>query len=185
MNTVNVKLTDSQLNKLKTANKNNAGTTLRVGLKMLNGDNLPHESLLTTSQRAKLRNRFQNNMWTDIKLSKVQISKAIQSGGFFGSLLSKLAGPLNESSSSIGKKYFWSIRNNNCCISSRCWNSKENSWFWLSFVLCSASNNFNNFKWRTKWHSIVQALEDSAILLKGVTLESRIIVVVPPPPPDC
>ena len=33
-------------------------------------------------------------MSTDLKLSKVQISKIIQSGGFLGSLLSKLVGPL-------------------------------------------------------------------------------------------
>ena len=47
-----------------------------------------------TRQKAKLRNEFNNNMSTDIKLSKAQISKIIQSGGFLGSLLSKLAGPL-------------------------------------------------------------------------------------------
>ena len=61
---------------------------------MFNGNNLPHELLLTTIQRTKLRNAFENNMSTDIKLSKAQISKLIQSGGFLGSLLSKLAGPL-------------------------------------------------------------------------------------------
>ena len=55
---------------------------------------MPHELLLTTRQKAKLRNAFNNNMSTDLKLSKAQISKIIQSGGFLGSLLSKLAGPL-------------------------------------------------------------------------------------------
>ena len=89
---VNVKLTDAQLNKLKTAVKNNIRTTLQINLKMFDGDNLPHELLLTTRQKTKLRNAF-NNMLTDIKLSKTQISKIIQSGGFIGSL-SKLAGPL-------------------------------------------------------------------------------------------
>ena len=49
---------------------------------------------MTTIQKTKLRNAFNNNMSTDIKLSKAQISKIIQSGGFLGSLLSKLAGPL-------------------------------------------------------------------------------------------
>ena len=91
---VNVKLRDTQLKKLKTAVKNNTGTTLRTSLKMLNENNLPHELLLTTRQKAKLRNGLNNNMSTDIKLSKAQISKIIQSGGFLGSLLSKLAGPL-------------------------------------------------------------------------------------------
>ena len=91
---VNVKLTDTQLKKLKNAVKNKTGTTLRINLKMLNGNNLPHELLLTTRQKIKLRNAFNNNMSTDIKLSKAQITKIIQSGGFLGSLLSKLAGPL-------------------------------------------------------------------------------------------
>ena len=91
---VNVKLSDAQLKKLKTAVKNKAGKTLRMSLKMFNGNDLPHELLLTTRQKAKLRNAFNNNMSTDLKLSKAQISKIIQSGGFLGSLLSKLAGPL-------------------------------------------------------------------------------------------
>ena len=49
---------------------------------MLNGNNLPHELLLTTRQKAKLRDTFNNNMSTNLKLSKAQISKIIQSGGF-------------------------------------------------------------------------------------------------------
>ena len=91
---INVKLTDTQLKNLKAAVKNTTGTTLRIHLKMFDGNNLPHELLLTTRQKAKLRNAFKNNASTDIKLSKAQISKIIQSGGFLGSLLSKLAGPL-------------------------------------------------------------------------------------------
>ena len=91
---VNVKLSDTQLKKLKTAVKDKTGTTLRISLKMFNGNDLPHELLLTTRQKTKLRNAFNNNMSTDLKLSKAQISKIIQSGGFLGSLLSKLAGPL-------------------------------------------------------------------------------------------
>ena len=47
-----------------------------------------------TKQKTKLRNAFNKNMSTDLNLSKAQISKIIQSGGFLGSLLSKLAGPL-------------------------------------------------------------------------------------------
>ena len=55
---------------------------------------MPHELLLTTRQKTKLRNAFNNNMSTDLKLSKAQVSKIIQSGGFLGSLLNTLAGPL-------------------------------------------------------------------------------------------
>ena len=91
---VNVKLSDTQLKKLKTAVKDKTGTTLRISLKMFNGNDLPHELLLTARQKTKLRNAFNNNMSTDVKLSKAQISKIIQSGGYLGSLLSKLAGPL-------------------------------------------------------------------------------------------
>ena len=45
-------------------------------------------------KKTKLRNAFNNNISTDLKLSRAQISKTIQSGGLLGSLLSKLAGPL-------------------------------------------------------------------------------------------
>ena len=89
-NTINVKLSDSQLNKLKIAVKKKQGTTLRMSATMLSANNLPHELLLTTRQTTKPRNAIENNMATDIKLSKAQISKIIQSGGF----LVKLLGPL-------------------------------------------------------------------------------------------
>ena len=92
-NKVNVKLTDTQLEKLKNAVKSKPGATLRINLKMFDGNDLPHELLLTTRQKTKLGNAF-NNASADIKLSKVQINKIIQSGGFLRSLLSKSVGPL-------------------------------------------------------------------------------------------
>ena len=91
---INCKLTNVQLNKLKKAAKSNEGATLRLGIKNLNKNEHPHELLLTTRQNTKLRNAISNNLTTDIKLSKAQIKKLIQSGGFLGKLLSKLAGPL-------------------------------------------------------------------------------------------
>ena len=93
-NKVSVKSSDSQLNKQKTAVKNQTGATLRMNIKIFNGKNLPHELLLTTRQKTKLRNAFENNMLTGIRLSKSQISKIIHSGEFLGSLLSKIVGPL-------------------------------------------------------------------------------------------
>ena len=93
-NKINIKLSDSQLNKLKTAVGNTTGVTLRMNINMLNGNNLYHELLLTTRQTTKLRNAIENNMSTDIKLSKTQISKIIQSGVFLGLLLRERAGPL-------------------------------------------------------------------------------------------
>ena len=106
---VNVKLSDAQLKKLKTAVKKKTGTTLRMSLKMLDGSDLPHELLLTRRQKTKLRNAFNNNMPTDIKLSKAQISKIIQSGGFLGSLLSKLEGPLMKVSVPSAKNILASL----------------------------------------------------------------------------
>ena len=91
---INCKLTNVQLNKLEKAVKSNEGATLRLGIKNLNKDEHPHELLLTTRQNTKLRNAINNNSATDIKLSKAQIKKIIQSGGFLDKLLSKLAGPL-------------------------------------------------------------------------------------------
>ena len=89
---VNVKW-DTQLKKLKTNVKNKTGATLRINLTMFNGNNLSHK-LLTTRQKTKLKNALNNNMSTDLKLSKAQNSKIMQSGGFLRSLLSKLAAPL-------------------------------------------------------------------------------------------
>ena len=103
-NKINVKLSDMQLKKLKTAVKDKTGATLGITLKILNGNDMPHELLLTTRQKTKLRNAFNNNMSTDLKLSKAQIFKIIQSGGLLGSLLSKLAGPLMKVAIPLAKK---------------------------------------------------------------------------------
>ena len=91
---VNIELTDRQLKQLKTTVKDKTGTTLRMNLKIFDGNDLPHELLLTKRQKTKLRNAFNNNMSTDLKLSKPRIFKIIQSGGFLESFLSKLAGLL-------------------------------------------------------------------------------------------
>ena len=65
-----------------------------MNIKMFNGNSLLHELLLTTKQKKRLRYAFENNISADIEFSKVQISKITQSGGFLGSLLSKIAYPL-------------------------------------------------------------------------------------------
>ena len=103
-NTENAKLSVSQQNKLKSAVKSKQGTTLRMNTRIINGNNLPHELLLTTRQTTTLRNAIENNMSTDIKLSKPQIYKIIQFGGFLSSLLSKVAGPLKKVAVLIAKK---------------------------------------------------------------------------------
>ena len=79
---VNLKLSDLQLNKLKSAVKNQTEVILKKNIKIFEGNSLPHELLLTTRQTTKLRNAYENKMSSDIKLSEAQISKIIQSGGF-------------------------------------------------------------------------------------------------------
>ena len=94
-NSLNVKLSNSQLNKLKSAIKNEKEVALRLSLNIIIGNsedatNFPQELLLTNRQVANLCKAFTNNPSTDIKLSKTQLSKMIQSGEFPG----RLFGPL-------------------------------------------------------------------------------------------
>ena len=89
-NSLNVKLSNSQLNKLKSAIKNETEVVLRLSSNMIgdNETNFPHKLLLTNRQVSNLRKAFANHSSADIKLSKTQLSKMIQLGGFLGRLLS-------------------------------------------------------------------------------------------------
>ena len=135
---VNVKLSDAQMKKLKDAVKDNTGTALRINFKMFDGNDLPRELLLTTRQKAKLRNAFNNNMSADLKLSKTQIVKIIQSGGFLGSLLSKLAGPLMKIAVPFAKNVLAPLGITAAASALDAGIQKKNTWIW--------NNNFNNFK---------------------------------------
>ena len=92
---LNVKLSNAQLNKLKSAIKNETEAVLRLSSNMIgdNETNFPHKLLLTNRQVSNLRKAFTDNSSTDIKLSKSQLSRIIQSGGFPG----RLHGPLLKS----------------------------------------------------------------------------------------
>ena len=83
-NSLNVKLSNSQLNKLKSAIKNETEVVLRLSSNMVGDDetNFPHKLLLTNRQVANLCKTFANNSSTDVKVSKTQSSEMIQSGGF-------------------------------------------------------------------------------------------------------
>ena len=100
---LNVKLSNSQLNKLKSSIKNETDVVLRISSNMVGNSNdntnFPHELLLTNRQVANIRKAFAKNTSTDIKLSKTQLSKMIQSGGFLGRLL----GPLLKTGLSLIK----------------------------------------------------------------------------------
>ena len=163
---VNVKLSDTQLKKLKTAAKNKTGTTLRISLKMLNGNDFPHELLMTTKRKTKLRNAFNNNMSTDLKLSKAQISKIIQSGEFLGSLLSKLAGPLMKVAIPLAKNVLapLGITAAASATDAGIQNKIHGSG---TTTLIISNEEMNDIM------KILQALEDSNILLKGVTKTIR------------
>ena len=97
-NSLNVRLSNSQLNKLKSAIKNETDVVLRISSGMVGNSNdntnFPHKLLLTDRQVANTRKGFANNLSTDVKILKTQLSKMMQSGGFLGNLLSKLASPL-------------------------------------------------------------------------------------------
>ena len=147
---------------LKTAVKDNTGTTLRISLKVLDGNNLPHELLLTTRQKTKLRNAFNNNMSTNLKLSKAQIVKTIQSGGFLGSLLSKLAGPLMKVAAPLAKNILAPLGITAAASVIDAGIQKKMHGSGTS-TLTISNEDMNDIM------EIVQALEDSNILLKGVT----------------
>ena len=89
-NSLNVKLSNSQLNKLKPSIKNETDVVLRISSNMVGNSNdntnFPNELLLTNRQVANIRKAFAKNTSTDIKMSKTQLSKMIQSGGFLGRL---------------------------------------------------------------------------------------------------
>ena len=163
---VNVKLSNIRLNKLKDAVSNNTGTNLRINFKMFNGDNLPHELLLTTRQKTKIRNAFNNNTSTDIKFSKAQINKIIQSGGFLG----KLLGPLLKTGLPLIKNVIKPLAKSvliplglttaasaaNAGIHKKILRSGNTT-------LISSNEEMNDII------KIVQALQDSNVLLKGAT----------------
>ena len=94
---MNAKLSNSQLNKLKSAVKNEIDVVLRLSPNMIgNSDDetsFLHKLLLTNRQVANLQKAFADYLSTDFKLPKTQLSKKIQSGGFLG----KLLGPLLKS----------------------------------------------------------------------------------------
>ena len=158
---INCKLMNVQLNKLKKAVKSNEGATLRLGIKNFNKDEYPHELLLTTRQNTKLRNAINNNSATDIKLSKAQIKKIIQSGGFLGKLLSKLADPLMKVALSLAKNVSapLGLTAAMSAIDGRIQKKIHGS----GAELIIEQEDMNDIM------KIIKALENSGILLKGVS----------------
>ena len=88
---VNIKLFISQFNKLKLGTENETKLTLKLLSNIIgnsaNETNYLHKLLLTDRLVSKLCWTFANNLSANTKLSKTQLSKIIQSGGFLGKLL--------------------------------------------------------------------------------------------------
>ena len=164
---VNVKLTNTQLKKLKTAVENKTVITLRMSAKMIDGDNLLHELLLTAGQKTNLRNAFNNYVSTDLKFSKAKISKIIQSGRFLGSLLNKLACPLMEFAVPFAKNVLaplgitTSVSTIDTGIQKQTNKQKKHGSGTTTLII--SNDEMNDVM------KIAQAVEDSNILLKGVT----------------
>ena len=129
---------------------------------MLDGNDLSHELLLTIRQKTKLRNAFNNNISTELKLSKAQISKIIQSDGFLGSLLSKLAGPLMKVAVPLAKNILGLLGITADASAIDAGIDKKIHGSRTTTLIISNKDMIDIMK-------IVQALEDSNILLKGVT----------------
>ena len=151
-NKVNVKLTDTQLKILKTVVKNKTGTTLRMSLKMFDGKDLPHELLLTTRQKTRLRNTFNNNMSTDLKVSRAEIFKI---------LLSRLAGPLMKVAVPLAKNILAPLGNTTGAPVIDAGIQKKIYGSGTTILIISNKNPNGIIK-------AVQVLEDSNILFKGV-----------------
>ena len=133
-----------------------------MSLKIFAGNDSSHELLLTIRQKTKVINALNNNMPTDLKLSRAQISKKIQFGWFLGSLLSKLEGPLIKVPIPLAKNVLapLEITAASSAIDTGIRNKIHGSG---TTTLIISNEEMNDIM------KIVQALEDSNILLKGVT----------------
>ena len=158
---INCKLTNIQLNKLKKSVKSHEGAILRLGMKSFNKDELPHELLLTTRQNTKLRNAINNNLATDIKLSKAPIKNIIQPGGYLGKLLSKLVGPLKKVAMPLAKNVLAPL--GLTAAMSAIDGSIQKKIHGSEVKLIIEQEDMNDII------TIIEALENSSVLLKGVS----------------
>ena len=157
-NSLNVKLSNSQLNKLKSSIKDKTDVVLRISSSMVGNSNdninFPHELLLTNRQVANIRKTFANNSSTDIKLSKTQLSKMMQSGRFLGNLLGILASPLMKVAMPLSKNVLAPLELT--AVMSAIHGSGTTT-------LIISNDEMNDII------KIVKSLKDSGVLLKGVS----------------
>ena len=133
-----------------------------MSLKVLNRNDLLHELLLTRRQKTESRNAFKNNMSTDIKRSKAQISKIVYSGGSLRSLWSKLAGPLMKVEFSLANTLLAPLGITAAASAIDTGSQKKIHGSWTTTLIIS-NEEMNDLM------TLVQPFEHSNILLKGLT----------------
>ena len=165
-NSLNVKLSNSQLNKIKSSIKNETDVVLRISSNMVTNSNdntnFPHELLLTNRQVANIRKAFAKNASIDIKLSKTQLSKMIQSAGFLGNLLGKLAGALMKVAMPLAKNVLAPL-GIFVAMSAIDGSIKKKMLGSGTTTLIISNDEMDDIL------KIVKSLEDSNVLLKGVS----------------
>ena len=169
-NRVNVKLSRPQLNKLKAAIKNENDVVIRLPPNMI-GDsndqtNSPHVLLLTDRQVSNIRKAFSNNSSVDIKFSKTQLSKMIQSGGFLG----KLLGPLLKTGLPLIKNVITPLAKSVLIpLGLTAAASAADAKIHIKILGSGNTTLIISNKDTEDLIKIVKSLEDSGLFLKGVT----------------
>ena len=165
-NSLTVKLSNSQLSKLKSSIKNETDVVLRISSNMAGNSNdntnFPYELLLTNRQVANIRKAFAKNTSTDIKLSKTQLSKMIQSGEFLRNLLGKLAGPLMKVAMPLAKNVLAPL-GLSAAMSAIDGSIKKKRLASGATTLIISNDEMDDIL------KIVKSLENSGLLLKGVS----------------
>ena len=166
-NSLNVKLSNSQLNKPKSSIKNETDVVLRISSNMVSNSNdntnFLHELLLTNRQVANIiRKAFAKNTSIDIKISKTQLSKMIQSGRFLGNLLDKLAGQLMKVAMPLAKNVLAPL-GLSAAMSEIDGSIKKKMLGSGATTLIISNDEMDDIL------KIVKSLENSGVLLKGVS----------------
>ena len=151
---------------MKTAVKSKTGTTLSMSLKIFDGNDLSHELLLTTRQITKLKNAFNNNISTDIKLLKLKFQNN-SVWRVLGALLGKLPGPLIKVAVPSTKDILAPLGITATASGINAGTQKKLHGSGTTTLIIS-NKEMNDIR------KIVQAFEDSNILLKGVKKQLKI-----------
>ena len=160
---VNLKLANQQIKKLKEAVKRDNGTALRMGNKNFNkADFNKAELFLTQTHINRLREKVENNMSTDITLSKAQINKLIKSGGALGSILARFLPKLIKPAISLGKNILAPLG------LSAAMSATDVAIQKIMYGSGIKTVKFSN-KDLDDMTKIVKVLEDSDVLMKGIT----------------